>query len=132
MSPGQETKAKWVLAAGLASISFAAILVRYCAAPALAIGFYRKAFASMLLLPVMAARWKREPWDWTLQKRLLPYTLGAGLILGLHFACWIGSIQLTTVASSLLVMSIQPVWAVLVFAGVLLVLCQSGCAEVLE
>jgi len=111
MSLGEETKAKWVLAAGLASISFAAILVRYCAAPALAIGFYRKAFASVLLLPVMAARWKREPWDWAQQRRLWPYTLGAGIILGVHFACWIGSIQLTTVASSLLVMSVQPVWA---------------------
>ena len=94
MSLGQETKAKWVLAAGLASISFAAILVRYCAAPALAIGFYRKAFASVFLLPVMAARWKREPWDWAQQRRLWPYTLGAGVILGVHFACWIASIQL--------------------------------------
>lgn len=113
MTVGQEAKAKWILAAGLASLSFAAILVRYCAAPALAIGFYRKAFASVFLLPVIAARWKKEPWDWAQQRRLWPFTLGAGLILGIHFACWIGSIQLTTVASSLLVMSVQPVWAAL-------------------
>jgi drug/metabolite transporter (DMT)-like permease len=106
-----DSKARWALAGGLASLSFAAILVRYCAAPALAIGFYRKAFASLLLLPVLLARLRKEPWDGALQKRLLPYTMGAGLILGLHFACWIGSIQLTTVASSLLVMSAQPVWA---------------------
>lgn len=113
MSAGRGRRAKGLLAAGLASLSFAAILVRYAEAPALVIAFWRKALATLLLLPVVLLRLKREPWDWALQRRLLPYTAGAGIILALHFACWIASIQMTTVASSLLVMSAQPVWAAL-------------------
>ncbi len=113
MSSPQERKAKQALAAGLACVSFAAILVRYCTAPALVIGFYRTAFASLLVGGVVLARRHREPWDGVLQKRLAPFTLGAGLLLAFHFATWIGSLQLTTVASSLVVMSTQPLWAAL-------------------
>lgn len=113
MSSPQERKAKQALAAGLACVSFAAILVRYCAAPALVIGFYRTAFASLLVCGLVVARRHKEPWDGALQKRLAPFTLGAGLLLALHFATWIGSLQLTTVASSLVVMSTQPLWAAL-------------------
>ncbi|MGC8763684.1 MAG: DMT family transporter [Acidobacteriota bacterium] len=108
-------KRRWdprlVLAAGLASLSFAAILVRYARAPALAIAFWRMALASLLLLPFhLAAR--KEPQE-PGGRALWPFTLGAGLILALHFTCWIASIQLTTVAASLLLMSAQPLWAAL-------------------
>jgi drug/metabolite transporter (DMT)-like permease len=106
-------RAKLGLALGLASVSFAAILVRYCAAPALVIAFWRKAIASLLLLPPALIRLRKEPVHLAEQRKLLPFTLGAGLILALHFATWIASIQMTTVASSLLVMSAQPVWAAL-------------------
>lgn len=102
---------RWVLAAGLASLSFAAILVRYARAPALAIAFWRMALASLLLLPFHAAARKEVPQP--AASPLWPFTLGAGLILALHFTCWIASIQLTTVASSLLLMSAQPLWAAL-------------------
>jgi len=111
VTSSQVKKARWLLVLGLASVSFASILVRYCSAPALAIGFYRKALASLILLPVILMRQNREPWDGALQRSLLPYTLGSGVILGLHFACWIAAIQHTTVSSALLVMSTQPVWA---------------------
>jgi drug/metabolite transporter (DMT)-like permease len=100
-----------VLAAGLASLSFAAILVRYARAPALAIAFWRMALASLILLPfhLRARKDSAAPSG----RPLWPFTLGAGLILALHFTCWIASIQLTTVASSLLLMSAQPLWAAL-------------------
>jgi drug/metabolite transporter (DMT)-like permease len=114
-----ERRAKGLLAVGLASLSFAAILVRYAQAPALAIAFWRKALATLLLLPLVLIRLRREPWDWKLQRSLLPYTAGAGVVLAIHFSAWIASIQMTTVASSLLVMSAQPVWAAL-FAFALL------------
>lgn len=100
-----------VLAAGLASLSFAAILVRYARAPALAIAFWRMALASLLLLPFhLSARKESQESG---GRALWPFTLGAGLILALHFTCWIASIQLTTVAASLLLMSAQPLWAAL-------------------
>ncbi len=109
----EAARARWVLAVGLLCTSFPSILVRYAVAPALIIAFWRKLFAAAILLPVAVARLRREPWDWSLQRRLLPFTLGTGLVLAVHFASWIASIQLTTVASALLVLSTQPVWAAL-------------------
>ncbi len=111
------TRIRLVLALGLACLSFAAILVRYCDAPALSIAFWRMALATLLLTPVMAFGGREAPPATAVPGgRLWPYTAGAGLILAVHFTCWIGSIQLTTVASSLLVMSAQPVWAALLGA----------------
>jgi len=109
----EAARARWVLAVGLLCTSFPAILVRYAAAPALIIAFWRKLFAAGILLPVVIGRVRREPWDWSAQRRLLPFTLGTGLVLALHFGTWIASVQLTTVASALLVFSSQPVWGAL-------------------
>jgi len=100
-----------ILAVGLASLSFAAILVRYCSAPALVIAFWRMGLATLILAPMLLGRLRREPWRPAIQARLLPYTLGAGALLAVHFATWIASVQLTTVASSLILTSAQPVWA---------------------
>lgn len=111
MAPERRPDPRLVLAAGLASLSFAAILVRYARAPALSIAFWRMALASLILLPfhLRARKDSAAPSG----RPLWPFTLGAGLILALHFTCWIASIQLTTVASSLLLMSAQPLWAAL-------------------
>lgn len=111
MAPERRPDPRLVLAAGLASLSFAAILVRYARAPALAIAFWRMALASLILLPfhLRARKDSASPSG----RPLWPFTLGTGLILALHFTCWIASIQLTTVASSLLLMSAQPLWAAL-------------------
>ncbi len=105
-----DARAKWVLAVGLACSSFPAILVRYAVAPAIVIAFWRKLFAALILLPLVVTRLRKEPWDWALQRKLMPYTVGTGLVLAVHFGTWIGSVQLTTVASALLVYSTQPVW----------------------
>lgn len=110
MRSREETQVRWVLALGLLCTSFPAILIRYAAAPALVIAFWRKLMAALLLVPLIWARRKKEPLDWALQRRLLPYTLGAGLILAVHFGTWIASVQYTTVASALLVTSTLPVW----------------------
>lgn len=106
----EAVRVRWVLAVGLLCTSFPAILVRYAAAPALVIAFWRKLLAALILVPLLVARLRREPWDWSQQLRLLPYTLGTGLVLAVHFGTWIASVQLTTVASALLVLSTQPVW----------------------
>jgi drug/metabolite transporter (DMT)-like permease len=108
---GTDRRTVGILAVGLASLSFAAILIRYCSAPAPVIAFWRMGLATLILAPVVLGRWRREPWRPAIQARLLPYTVGAGALLAVHFATWIASVQLTTVASSLILMSAQPVWA---------------------
>lgn len=85
------------LLVGVAAVSSAAVLIRLARADPLAIAFWR-CFGGAVALAPFAARARRgaarlEPG----QRRQLA---GAGLFLGLHFALWIGSLELTTVASS--------------------------------
>ncbi len=99
------------LAGGIFVISWAAILVRWADAPALGVAFYRMAFAAFLLLAVSAAlrlpfwrAWRGVDW-WT--------GAGAAALLALHFAFWIASLDYTTVAASVVLVSTQPVFVAL-------------------
>ena len=80
------------------------------AAPSLAIAFWRNAFAAIVLLPMLArhrgALAALEPRQW----RAL---IGAGVLLGVHFSCWVPSVRLTTVAAAQALVSTQVVWAAL-------------------
>jgi drug/metabolite transporter (DMT)-like permease len=90
------------------AVSWAAILVRLADAPALAIAFWRLALATLLL--------SGPAWWLSRTRRAAPgqgSVVAAGLLLALHFALWIGSLFLTSVASSVLLVSTQPVFAAL-------------------
>ena len=93
----------FVLSLGLLGISLGSILVRFSQqAPSLTIAFYRMFWASLFLLPFYLRRRPSRPVSWRV-------TLGAGLALALHFACWIGSLRFTSVAVSVLLLSTSPV-----------------------
>jgi drug/metabolite transporter (DMT)-like permease len=91
-------------------VSFGAILVRLCAAPPLAVSFYRVAIASLVLLP-FAHGDARRSWR-TLDGRRRTLLLASGLALALHFATWIASLSYTTVASSVLLVNTAPLFAI--------------------
>jgi len=98
------------------AVSWAAILIRVCGAPPLIMSFYRMGIAALILLP-FAGFHRRQPW---LRSRSSVATaLGAGLFLGLHFASWITSLQLTTVASSVVLVTTTPVFAAIFSARLL-------------
>jgi drug/metabolite transporter (DMT)-like permease len=103
-------RATVVMAVAVAAMAWAAPLVRLTTAPPLAIAAWRVAIATVLLLP-LAARgpWRRE-WGATgkLERRLL---LVAGAALALHFAAWITSLRLTSVAAASIIVSLSPVFA---------------------
>jgi drug/metabolite transporter (DMT)-like permease len=89
-------------------ITWAAILIRWAEAPALAIAFWRMAFAA-LCLGVVAGGARRRIWgEW----RGVDWWTGAGaaLLLALHFGFWIASLERTTVAASSILVSTQPVF----------------------
>ncbi len=98
-----------VLAAAVLCVSFGSIFVRAAQAPALAVAFYRTAFASLLLLP-WAARHAAAAWP-ALGARRWWVLLGAGLALALHFATWIASLSLTSVAASVLLVNTTPLFS---------------------
>lgn len=94
----------------IVAISFAAIFVKWSTAPATILSMYRMILACLLLVPVV---WfKREEFQKIARKEwyLLCF---AGLFLALHFALWFGSLKLTTVASSTIILALQPIVALI-------------------
>ncbi len=80
----------------------------FCDAPALVIAFYRMAGATALLLPFVRWRLVRD-----LSTATRWYIILAGFCLALHFAAWIHSVQTTSVASAVFLVSTQPLFAAL-------------------
>lgn len=79
--------------------------------PALAIAAWRLGLAALLLLPVSAATGGLAPTGlrgWT--NRDLTIAAASGSLLALHFAAWISSLALTTVASSVTLVTTTPIW----------------------
>jgi drug/metabolite transporter (DMT)-like permease len=94
-----------VLSIGIAAASTSAVLVRYASGvQPLAIAFWRCAAGAAVLTPFSGRRLRRLDGG----KVRLP--LVAGAFLAVHFATWITSIRLTTVASSVLLVSTTPVF----------------------
>ncbi|HLF71474.1 MAG TPA: DMT family transporter [Dehalococcoidia bacterium] len=104
-----------ILALGVAVVSTAALLIREAAAPALVIAAYRLCFASAPLLLFAAAR--KRPLASTRAKAAL--TALAGVLLALHFVFWVSSVQQTSVATSVFLVTAAPLF-VAVASGPLL------------
>lgn len=94
----------FALAAAVLAISWASILVRLCDAPSLAIAFWRVLIATALLLP-----WGVKGGG-PISRRTAGLAAAAGVLLALHFATWIHSLSLTSVASSVVLVTMQPVF----------------------
>ena len=111
-------RASWtmwaILSVGVVAVSVSAILIRYASvdgdgdASPLAISFWRCALGALALFPF--ARWKRRGTSPTTIK----FSLIAGAFLAIHFASFITSVGLTSVASSVLLVSTTPVFTALV------------------
>src|SRR5918992_5443201 len=93
---------------GVVSASVSAILIRYAeGAEPLAISFWRCAAGAIVLAPfARAGLGALRPGAWR-----MPAVAGA--FLAVHFASWITSLELTTVASSVLLVSTTPIFVAL-------------------
>lgn len=98
-----------LLVLGVVAVSTSAPLIRLADAPPLAVAFYRNAFAAAALLPFALLRHRRELA--TLGPRRGGALVLAGAFLAVHFAAWIPSVSLTTVAASTVLVTSQSVWA---------------------
>lgn len=103
------TSASWVpwtlLVVAVIAVGVSAILIRYAQeAHPLAISFWRCAAGAALLAPFGRKGFSRlERGDW-----MLPSL--AGIFLAIHFAAWITSLELTSVANSVLLVATAPVF----------------------
>lgn len=109
MAPSGRARVPAVLAAAILAISMAAIFVRLADAPGVVIAFYRMALATLVMAPVTVRGLRRTP----LRGRNLALTALAGLLLGIHFATWITSLNITTVSASVTLVATVPLWVAL-------------------
>lgn len=99
------------LACGVVAVSTASLLIRFAqqaGANSLAIAALRLSMAALVVAPLAWLRCRDE------LKRLsqldLLVGLASGAFLGLHFATWISSLQYTSVASSVVLVTLSPIF----------------------
>lgn len=97
----------------IAAVSSASIIIRMSAAPPMAIASYRLILSSLLLAPffIYSGGYKKVG---KLGLKGAITLIGVGLALAAHFASWITSLTLTSVASSVIFVHIDPIFVALV------------------
>ncbi len=95
------------LALGVSAVSSAAVIIRLADAPSLTIAAYRLALASAVVVPLgLAFEWGALS---SLTRRQWGLVLVAAVCLAAHFAFWIASLEHTSVASSVVIVTSNPV-----------------------
>ena len=96
------------LSVGIIAISFASIFIKFCNdVPSLMIATYRLCLSSIILLIVARGKGIRFS---LLQKRQIFKGMLGGLFLALHFSAWISSLKYTSVASSVVLVTTNPIF----------------------
>jgi drug/metabolite transporter (DMT)-like permease len=100
------------LVLAVVAASSSAPLVAFAAAPALAIAFWRNLLSAGALGPFALARRRAELRSLTVGpgRRTGAYCVLSGVALAAHFATWMPSAQLTSVAAATALVATQPVW----------------------
>ncbi|MFC5405918.1 DMT family transporter [Cohnella soli] len=98
------------LIVGMIAISFAPILVRYSDAPVSVQGLYRMLFTVLLMLPLG----KRQlPGLKNISAKNWMLLVVAGVFLAIHFLLWMESLNYTSIASSTIILSLEPVFVMI-------------------
>lgn len=93
-----------LLGVAVLAVSTSGPLIRYAAAPALAVAMWR----NLLAVPITVLMARGSSLPDRRERRLIGLS---GLLLAAHFATWIPSLSYTTVASSVALVATQPIWA---------------------
>lgn len=98
---------------GVLSVSTASIFIRFAQieAPSIVIAAYRLSIATLILAPIVIKRNFAELRN--ISPRDLAFASISGLFLALHFATWITSLEYTSVASSVVLVTTTPLWVAL-------------------
>ena len=99
-----------VIPLGILAVSTASILIRYAQAEAssLAIAAFRLGLSVIFLSPYVICKHREELRGLTGPD--LRLALFSGLLLAVHFASWISSLEYTSVASSVVLVTTTPLW----------------------
>ena len=94
---------------GVVSVSMSAIFVKLANAESAVIAFYRMFFSVLIMSPIFFLKYRGELKqlhikDWV-------YSTIAGIFLAFHFILWFESLNYTSVASSTVLVTLQPLFA---------------------
>jgi drug/metabolite transporter (DMT)-like permease len=98
---------------GILAVSTASIFIRYAQedVPSLVIAMYRLTLATVFIAPAALHGYRQAMGLLSRREHLL---IGlSGLFLALHFASWISSLEYTSVASSVVLVTTTPLWVAL-------------------
>jgi drug/metabolite transporter (DMT)-like permease len=98
-----------MLAIGVISVSTSAIFVKLASAPAAVIAFYRLFFSVIFMAPFFIYKHVKELSKIT--KKDWMNSIIAGVLLAFHFILWFESLNYTSVASSTVLVTLQPIFA---------------------
>jgi len=98
----------FVMGIGILGVSFAAIFIRLSDAPSSVIAMYRMLITFILFTPFIM---KKKGMDLNkIGKKSVLLAILSGFFLALHFIAWIESLKHTTIASSTVLVSLQPLF----------------------
>jgi drug/metabolite transporter (DMT)-like permease len=100
-------KALLILTVGMASVGIASIIIKLCKAPPIIIATYRMTLSAIVLVPIFLI-FKRTNEERKNIKIINFMPLGA--ILAVHFVLWITSLRYTTVLSSTVLVTTNPIF----------------------
>jgi len=96
------------MSVGIVAISFASIFIKFCDdVPSIMIATYRLTISSIILLTIAKGRGIRFT---SFSKRQLLIGVLGGFFLSLHFSFWISSLKFTSVASSVVLVTTNPIF----------------------
>ncbi|TDL72417.1 DMT family transporter [Rhodococcus qingshengii] len=96
---------------GVFALSTSAIFVKLADAPATITAFYRMFFATVMLLPFLLVNKKNRKELCSLSKNQWRLGLLSGVFLAAHYVLWFESLSYTSVASSTVIVTLQPLFS---------------------
>ena len=101
------------LGLGVLFLSTSAIFVKLAEAPSGIIAFYRLLFTLCFLVPALLCRKKEREQLLRLNGRQMTLAVVSGALLAVHWVMWFESLRYTSVASSTVLVSLQPLFSIL-------------------
>ncbi|AXH99665.1 DMT family transporter [Sporosarcina sp. PTS2304] len=98
-----------MIAIGVITVGMSAIFVKLATADAGVIAFYRMFFSVVIMLPLFLYSYRHELKELTKKDWL--FSAVAGIFLAIHFILWFESLNYTSVASSTVLVTLQPIFA---------------------
>jgi drug/metabolite transporter (DMT)-like permease len=102
-----------ILFLGLMAVSTASVFIRLAQkeAPSIVVAAGRLGLASIILSPI--AFWKVRKQINALDRKQWKLIILSGILLSIHFASWITSLEYTSIASSVVLVTTTPLWVAL-------------------